>query len=86
MGLEVLLPEQSAAADPDGNRLCVLKFGSSVLEREEDYPKVAMEVYRHVRDGEKVVAVVSARAGAARCWGCCATWLFVGGGPDARLS
>ncbi len=44
-------------------RLCVLKFGSSVLEREEDYPKVVHEVYRHVRDGEKVVAVVSALAG-----------------------
>jgi homoserine dehydrogenase len=44
-------------------RLCVLKFGSSVLEREEDYPKVVHEIYRHVRDGEKVVAVVSALAG-----------------------
>ena len=44
-------------------RLCVLKFGSSVLEREEDYPKVVQEIYRHVRDGEKVVAVVSALAG-----------------------
>jgi len=62
MGPEVYLQEE-AAADPDGNRLCVLKFGSSVLEREEDYPKVALEVYRHVRDGEKVVAVVSALAG-----------------------
>jgi homoserine dehydrogenase len=45
------------------NRLCVLKFGSSVLEREDDYPKVVQEIYRHVRDGEKVVAVVSALAG-----------------------
>ena len=62
MGLEVNLQEE-VAADPDGNRLCVLKFGSSVLEREEDYPKVALEIYRHVRDGEKVVAVVSALAG-----------------------
>ena len=44
-------------------RLCVLKFGSSVLDREEDYPKVALEIYRHIRDGEKVVAVVSALAG-----------------------
>ncbi|HXG81945.1 MAG TPA: homoserine dehydrogenase, partial [Sphingomicrobium sp.] len=62
MGLEVNLQEE-AVADPDGNRLCVLKFGSSVLEREKDYAKVALEVYRHVRDGEKVVAVVSALAG-----------------------
>ncbi len=44
-------------------RLCVLKFGSSVLETEGDYAAVANEVYRHVRDGEKVVAVVSALAG-----------------------
>lgn len=44
-------------------RLCVLKFGSSVLGAESDYPAAALEVYRHVRDGEKVVAVVSALAG-----------------------
>lgn len=43
--------------------LCVLKFGSSVLERVEDYRTVAQEVYRHIRDGEKIVAVVSALAG-----------------------
>ena len=43
-------------------KLCVLKFGSSVLEREEDYRTVAQEVYRHIRDGEKIVAVVSALA------------------------
>jgi homoserine dehydrogenase len=41
----------------------VLKFGSSVLEREEDYPSAVHEIYRHVREGEKVVAVVSALAG-----------------------
>src|SRR5258708_5934783 len=50
-------------AELSSKRLCVLKFGSSVLEREEDYPKAVQEVYRHVRDGEKVVAVVSALAG-----------------------
>jgi homoserine dehydrogenase len=44
-------------------RVCVLKFGSSVLGVEGDYPAAALEVYRHVRDGEKVVAVVSALAG-----------------------
>lgn len=55
--------EEQAAADGPAKRLCVLKFGSSVLEREEDYPKVVAEIYRHVRDGEKVVAVVSALAG-----------------------
>jgi homoserine dehydrogenase len=55
--------EAGEAANGDKPPLCVLKFGSSVLEREEDYPKVALEIYRHVRDGEKVVAVVSALAG-----------------------
>jgi homoserine dehydrogenase len=45
------------------HRLCVLKFGSSVLARPEDYRTVAQEVYRHIRDGEKIVAVVSALAG-----------------------
>lgn len=43
--------------------LCVLKFGSSVLQHESDVPKVVQEIYRHVREGEKVVAVVSALAG-----------------------
>jgi homoserine dehydrogenase len=51
------------AAQPQDKRLCVLKFGSSVLGDEADYPAVALEIYRHVRDGEKVVAVVSALAG-----------------------
>ncbi len=62
MGPEVNLQED-LGAEPDSSRLCVLKFGSSVLELEEDYSKVALEVYRHVRAGEKVVAVVSALAG-----------------------
>jgi homoserine dehydrogenase len=48
---------------PAPKRLCVLKFGSSVLETEGDYAAVANECYRHVREGEKVVAVVSALAG-----------------------
>ena len=48
---------------PATKRLCVLKFGSSVLETEGDYAAVANECYRHVREGEKVVAVVSALAG-----------------------
>ncbi|MDB5692856.1 MAG: homoserine dehydrogenase [Alphaproteobacteria bacterium] len=47
----------------ESGRLCVLKFGSSVLGTEADYPAVALEIYRHVRDGEKVVAVVSALDG-----------------------
>lgn len=55
--------EAKGSGEVVAKRLCVLKFGSSVLEREEDYPKVVHEIYRHVRDGEKVVAVVSALAG-----------------------
>ena len=38
----------------------VLKFGSSVLERPEDYRLVAAEVCAEVEKGHKVVAVVSA--------------------------
>ena len=53
--------EQVSVEGP--KRVCVLKFGSSVLGVEGDYPSAALEVYRHVRDGEKVVAVVSALAG-----------------------
>lgn len=43
--------------------VCVLKFGSSVLETDADYQAAAQEVFRHVRRGEKVIAVVSALAG-----------------------
>ncbi|MFN3835078.1 MAG: homoserine dehydrogenase [Glycocaulis sp.] len=43
--------------------VCVLKFGSSVLETDRDYQAAAQEVFRHVRRGEKVIAVVSALAG-----------------------
>ena len=38
----------------------VLKFGSSVLERPEDYRLVAAEICAEVEKGRKVVAVVSA--------------------------
>lgn len=44
-------------------RLCVLKFGSSVLQKPDDYARAAHEIYRHTRAGEKVVAVVSALEG-----------------------
>jgi homoserine dehydrogenase len=43
--------------------VCVLKFGSSVLRSENDYPQAALEIYRHIRQGEKVIAVVSALEG-----------------------
>jgi homoserine dehydrogenase len=49
---------------PSGHsRLCVLKFGSSVLRGPDDYSRAVHEIYRHVRKGEKVVAVVSAMDG-----------------------
>src|SRR5438445_8221827 len=40
--------------------LIVLKFGSSVLRTESDLPRVVHEIYRWVRDGYRVLAVVSA--------------------------
>lgn len=42
------------------NNITVLKFGSSVLRSEEDLPSVVHEIYRHWREGEQVIAVVSA--------------------------
>ncbi|HKT23750.1 MAG TPA: hypothetical protein VJR04_04065, partial [Terriglobales bacterium] len=41
-------------------RLIVLKFGSSVLRSEADLPRAVHEIYRWLRDGYSVVAVVSA--------------------------
>ena len=40
--------------------LTVLKFGGSVLHNEDDLPRVVQEIYRHLRNGEQVLAVVSA--------------------------
>jgi homoserine dehydrogenase len=50
---------------PDGAAppIVVLKFGSSVLNREDGLAAVVQEVYREVREGKKVLAVVSALAG-----------------------
>jgi homoserine dehydrogenase len=44
-------------------RIVVLKFGSSVLRTAADLPPAVSEIYRHYRQGEQVVAVVSAFAG-----------------------
>jgi homoserine dehydrogenase len=41
----------------------VLKFGSSILGSPADVPAAVSEVYRHVREGRRVVAVVSAFSG-----------------------
>src|SRR5438270_11803910 len=41
-------------------KIVVLKFGSSVLRSEKDVPTAVHEIYRHWRDGEQVIVVVSA--------------------------
>ncbi|MEO0398539.1 MAG: homoserine dehydrogenase [Pseudomonadota bacterium] len=50
-------------AAPSSEAPVVLKFGSSVLRSKDDLPSVVTELYRHVRAGRKVVAIVSAFAG-----------------------
>jgi len=45
------------------SQIVVLKFGSSVLRSSADLPVAVDEIYRHVREGRRVVAVVSAFAG-----------------------
>jgi homoserine dehydrogenase len=40
--------------------LTVLKFGSSVLRNDLDFPRIVHEIYRWVRAGHRVIAVVSA--------------------------
>ena len=42
------------------SNITVLKFGGSVLHSEDDLPKAVHEIYRHWRNGEQVLAVVSA--------------------------
>ena len=70
MSVAVLLkPEDKlkTAARPalaGGREVVVLKFGSSVLHGPEDTPNAASEIYGHVRQGRRVVAVVSAFGGA----------------------
>ena len=58
--------------------IVVLKFGSSVLRNEDDLWPVVHEIYRWVREGKYVVAIVSAFAGEtdrllaqAEHYGCC---------------
>jgi homoserine dehydrogenase len=44
----------------NGNRVLVLKFGSSVLRSERDLPQVVQEVSRNWRNGYQVIVIVSA--------------------------
>jgi homoserine dehydrogenase len=55
--------DMNSSLDRAEQPLCVLKFGSSVLAGEGDYRTAAQEIYRHIRAGEKIVAVVSALHG-----------------------
>jgi len=43
--------------------IVVLKFGSSVLSSVDDMPRVVREIWRHIEQGQRVVAIVSAFAG-----------------------
>ena len=43
--------------------ITVLKFGSSVLRTEQDLPRAVHEIYRWVRQGQRVITVVSAFGG-----------------------
>jgi len=52
-----------ALATPLAPRTIVLKFGGSVLKHERDVLRVVHEVYRWLREGYRVVAVVSAIEG-----------------------
>src|SRR5215510_2864357 len=45
---------------PKANNVTVLKFGSSVLRSETDLQTAVHEIYRWWREGQQVVAVVSA--------------------------
>jgi homoserine dehydrogenase len=45
------------------NPITVLKFGSSILANEGLLPRAVQEIYRYVRQGHQVVAVVSAFSG-----------------------
>ncbi|MGH6951306.1 MAG: Gfo/Idh/MocA family oxidoreductase [Vitreimonas sp.] len=57
-------PEGESVRSAAAQRLIVvLKFGSSVLTCADDVPEVVSEIYRTVRTGRRVVAVVSAFAG-----------------------
>ena len=60
---DALKPKSKPAVQP-APEVVVLKFGSSILRSPDDAPLVASACYGHVRAGRKVVAVVSAFAGA----------------------
>lgn len=54
--MSALHEHRSDARDP----LVVLKFGSSVLRSTDDLPRAVHAIHRHLREGRRVLAVVSA--------------------------
>ena len=63
MTVEALQKIPGANAEQSEPPLCVLKFGSSVLRTVQDFARIAGELYRQRRSGQRVIAVVSAMAG-----------------------
>jgi homoserine dehydrogenase len=56
-------PSPASSGSPPEPRTVVLKFGSSVFATERDVWPIVTEIDRQVRDGKRVVAVVSALLG-----------------------
>ena len=52
--------EEPVLREVAAKRLCVLKFGSSVLSSESHLPRAVAEIARTLQGGRTVVAVVSA--------------------------
>lgn len=66
MSDQALLDRSDSPVKPGPARaqpVVVMKFGSSVLVSPSDAPKVASDIYAEVRQGRRVVAVISAFAG-----------------------
>lgn len=59
--MRVEFEKQSAAANdqPRDAEISIVKFGSAVLRTRADLPSIVTEIYRHVREGSKVVAILS---------------------------
>jgi homoserine dehydrogenase len=66
--LKLILPKFGSRAEAHRDAastppLKIFKFGSSVLRTPADLPRVAGEIYRECRHGERIIAVVSALEG-----------------------
>lgn len=72
------------SSDLNQHRVVVLKFGGSVLGSESDLARCIHEAYRWIRDGYRVVAVVSAFEGETDALLARATAISPEGSPEAR--